>query len=124
MKVFSSLVLCIAIGFSSAFVVAPANSGVSVKSSSAVQMGLLDFFSDEARQKREEKKKLEVEEQERFQKAIMERRKNPEKMEEYEQKVMLRRQLRMAGQDDAAANVVIYDDVEKNTLLDGTQGGV
>ena len=85
-------------------------------------MGLLDFFSDEARQEREEKKRREVEEQERLQKAIMERRKNPEKMEEYEAKVNLRRQLRMAGNDEAASNVAMYEGAEKNTLLDGTQG--
>lgn len=121
MKVLSSLLLSIAIGVSSAFVVVP-ETRISVRSSSAVQMGLLDFFSDEARQKREEKKRREIEEQEKLQKAIMERRKNPEKMEEYERKVILRRQLRMAGDDEAASKVVIYEDVDKNTLLDGTAG--
>lgn len=92
--------------------------------STARSMGLFDFFSDEARQAREEKKQREFEEQERLQKAIMERRRNPDKMEEYEQKVNLRRSLRMAGNDAAAEQVTIYDNetVESQTLLDGSQG--
>ena len=122
MKASSSLFMFLSIGYSSAFVVVPER-GLSVTSTSARHMGLLDFFSDEARQKRELKKKLEIEEQERLQKEIMERRRNPQKMEEYESKVLLRRQLRMAGDDEAAAKVVMFDDVENNTLLDGTQGG-
>lgn len=97
---------------------------VQTSSSTSLQMGLLDFFSDEARQKREAKRRREIEEQEKLQKAIMERRKNPEKMEEYERKVLLRRQLRMAGKDEEADKIVIYDnEVESMTLLDGTKGG-
>ena len=85
-------------------------------------MGLLDFFSPEAQKAREEKKRREVEEQERLQKAIMERRKNPEKMMEYERKVAIRRELRMRGEDEKAEQVVIYEGVEEQTLLDGTKG--
>ena len=119
----TTLILAIAFTSASAFSVVPRVTAPVIKSSSAMNMGLLDFFSEETRQKREEKRRREREEQERLQKAIMERRKNPEKMEEYERKVMLRRQLRMAGNDEAAAQIVIYDDdVDSDTLLDGTQG--
>jgi len=89
---------------------------------SSLSMGLLDFFSPEAQKAREEKKRREVEEQERLQKAIMERRKNPEKMMEYERKVAIRRELRMRGEDEKAEQVVIYEGVEEQTLLDGTKG--
>jgi hypothetical protein len=108
---------------SSAFmVVGPVRQRVLAPSTSSVEMGLLDFFSEEARQKREEQKRREREEQERLQKAIMERRKNPELMEEYELKVAIRRELRMAGNDEAAAQVNMYENVDSKTLLDGTQG--
>lgn len=116
------LLLAVAFTSTSAFSVLPQVTTPVVQSSSAMNMGLLDFFNEEARQKRDEKRRREREEQERLQMAIMERRKNPEKMEEYERKVMLRRQLRMAVNDEAAAKVVIYDEVDDNTLLDGTQG--
>jgi hypothetical protein len=85
-------------------------------------MGLLDFFSPQAQAAREAKKRALVEEQERLQKAIMERRKNPYLMEEYEQKVSLRRQLKMQGKYDEAQKVEMYDTAEKQTLLDGTTG--
>lgn len=91
--------------------------------SGSLQMGLLDFFSEDAKKDRDRKKRLAVEEQERLQKAIIDRRKNPELMEEYEQKVQIRRQLRMAGKYDEAAQVVMYDDVEDQTLLNGSSGG-
>jgi hypothetical protein len=128
MKLLSALFLVDVVLRSSAFVVAPpptqrsTHSTPSIITSSSVQMGLLDFFSDEARQKRDELKRKEREEQERLQKAIMERRKNPELMEEYERKVAIRRELRMAGNDDAAAQVNMYEDVDSKTLLDGTKG--
>jgi hypothetical protein len=86
-------------------------------------MGLLDFFNEEAKQERARKKRLAVEEQERLQKAIMERRRDPEKMEEYEQKVQARRELRMAGKDEEAERVIIYDNVDQQTLLNGSMGG-
>lgn len=117
------LTLAVALTSASAFTVVPQVTTPAIKSSSAMPMGLFDFFSEESRQKREEQRRREKEEQERLQKAIMERRKNPEKMEEYERKVMLRRKLRMAGNDEAAAKIVMYDDeVDSTTLLDGTQG--
>lgn len=125
MRVIPTLAFCMVVGSGTAFTVSPQRTSVSLQSPSAVRMGLFDFFSEETRQKREEKRRREIEEQERLQKAIMERRKNPEKMEEYERKVMLRRQLRMQGKDEAAAKIEIYDDeVDKNTLLDGTKGSL
>lgn len=120
MKIVSALVLLA--GASTAFVISPEQGARLATSSSSRQMGLFDFFSDEARQKREEKKRREIEEQERLQKAIMERRKNPELMEEYERKVAIRRELRMSGKDDDASNVDMYEDVDSKTLLDGTEG--
>jgi hypothetical protein len=56
----------------------------SSSSSSSLKMGgLLDFFSPQAQEARERKRRAQIEEQERLQKAIMERRKNPALMEEY-----------------------------------------
>jgi hypothetical protein len=84
--------------------------------------GLFDFFSEEAREARERKRRLEIEEQERLQKAIMERRKNPELMEEYEQKVSLRRELKMKGDFESASKIDQYEGYEQQPLLDGTKG--
>merc|ERR1712157_414572 len=91
-------------------------------SPSSLEMGLFDFFSAEAREKRELKRQKEIEEQERLQMAILERRSNPEKMEEYEAKIQQRRNLRMQGKDEEASNVELFDDLESQTLLDGTTG--
>ena len=85
-------------------------------------MGLFDFFSAEARQAREEKRQREIEEQERLQKAIRERRRNPEAMEAYEAKVQERRNLRMQGRDEEAEKVDLYESADSQTLLDGTEG--
>lgn len=93
---------------SSAFVVGPRSNAMVTKATAPLQMGILDFFSEDARKAREEQKQQEVEEQERLQRQIMDRRRNPEKMEEYEAKVRVRRALRMAGEDDAAQTVDIY----------------
>ena len=94
---------------------------VSPSSSSALSMGLFDMFSKEAKEERERKKKLVVAEQERLQKEIMDRRRNPEKMEEYEYKTQVRRELRMAGKDDEALDVAakIYDGADDQTDLKG-----
>lgn len=109
----------------SAFTVPPQqqhNSVVSVTSATQVSMGLFDFFSAEAKEARELKRRKEVEEQERLQKIIMERRRNPDLMDEYEAKVQYRRELRMKGEDEAALKVDLYQDADDQTLLDGTQG--
>jgi hypothetical protein len=108
MKVLSIFLLLAAAAQSSAFVLAP-QSGATTKTSFSLQMGLFDFFSEEEKQKREQKKNREIEEQERFQMEIVERRRNPEKMEEYEAKVRLRRKLRQAGLDEAADAVNMYE---------------
>ena len=85
-------------------------------------MGLFDFFSEDARKEREEKKRKLVEEQERLQRAIMERRRDPNKMEEYEQKVSIRREMKMQGDFESAKKIDQYEGVEDLTLLDGTKG--
>mmetsp|Transcript_16913 Transcript_16913/g.39062 ORF Transcript_16913/g.39062 Transcript_16913/m.39062 type:complete len:140 (+) Transcript_16913:89-508(+) len=93
-------------------------------SPSALSMGFFDMFSKEAQEERERKKRAIVEEQERLQKEIMERRRNPEKMEEYEIKTQMRRELRMKGKDDEALNVAktLYADADNQTLLNGSKG--
>lgn len=93
-------------------------------SSSALSMGLLDMFSKEAREERERKKRLVIEEQERLQKEIMDRRRNPEKMEEYEIKTQMRRELRMEGKDAEALEIAatMYEGAEEQTLLNGAKG--
>mmetsp|Transcript_6682 Transcript_6682/g.14218 ORF Transcript_6682/g.14218 Transcript_6682/m.14218 type:complete len:140 (-) Transcript_6682:217-636(-) len=90
-------------------------------SSSALSMGLFDMFSKEAKEERERKKRLVVAEQERLQKEIMDRRRNPEKMEEYEYKTQVRRELRMAGKDDEALDIAakMYDGADDQTDLKG-----
>lgn len=92
-------------------------------SNSALSMGLLDMFSKEAREERERKKRLVIEEQERLQKEIMDRRRNPEKMEEYEIKTQMRRELRMEGKDAEAVKIqtTLYEGAEEQTLLNGAK---
>ena len=58
--------------------------------------------------KREARKQREIEEQEKYQREIIARRSNPQKMEEYEAKVRVRRALRMNGDDEAADAVEMY----------------
>jgi hypothetical protein len=110
----------------SAFTVLPSSrtssTSRSTSSSSALSMGLFDFFSPEAQKERERKKRELVEEQERLQKAIMDRRRNPELMEEYEQKVSIRRELKMKGDFETASKVDVYEGYKDQTLLDGTEG--
>lgn len=106
MKIISALIVAAATA-SSAFVV-PSTGSSAVASSTRMQMGLFDFFSEDARQEREARKRAEIEEQERLQREIIERRKNPEKMEEYEAKVKVRRALRMAGEDEMATKVQMF----------------
>ena len=108
MKIIPALSILFAANQASAFVVYK-NSDMASATSTSLNMGLLDFFSEEARQKREAEKQAEIEEQLRLQAEIYERRKNPEKMEEYKQKVYTRRELRMAGNDEEAADITMYD---------------
>ncbi|KAG7363842.1 hypothetical protein IV203_037043 [Nitzschia inconspicua] len=94
----------------------------STTATTKLRMGLFDFFSPEAKEARERQKRAKIEEQERLQKAILERRKNPQLMEEYEQKVQLRRELKMQGNFDEAQKVELYEGYQNQTLLDGTTG--
>ena len=71
-------------------------------------MGLFEFFNEDARKEREARKQREIEEQEKYQREIIARRSNPQKMEEYEAKVRVRRALRMNGDDEAADAVEMY----------------
>ena len=86
-------------------------------------MGMFDMFSKEAKEAREKKKRMVIQEQERLQKEIIDRRRNPDKMEEYEIKTQMRRELRMEGKDDEAVSVAasIYDGSEDQTLLNGAK---
>ena len=61
--------------------------------------GLFDFFSEEARQERAERDRKEKEEQMRLQQEILERRQNPAMMEEYEERVSMRRKMYEKGED-------------------------
>jgi hypothetical protein len=99
--------------------VSPSSSSLSPSTATQLQMGLFDFFSDDARKAREEKKRKLVEEQERLQKAIMERRRNPELMEKYEEQVSIRRELKMKGDFDSASKIDQYEVADDMTLLDG-----
>ena len=72
-------------------------------------MGIFDYFSEDARKAREEKKERIYAEQEALQREIIARRSNPEKMEEYEAKVRVRRALRMSGEDEAADGMDMYN---------------
>lgn len=71
-------------------------------------MGLFDFFNEDARKEREAKREREIEEQMQMQREIIARRSNPEKFEEYEAKVRVRRALRMSGEDEAADKIEMY----------------
>ena len=99
------------IGGVSGFTVLPQQAIVtSTSTNTQLSMGFFDMFSDEARQAREEKKKREAEEQMRLQQEMLARRTNPEMMEQYERKVAMRRQLRMAGYDEEASNIDVFDE--------------
>jgi len=110
MKIVTSLI-AIAIGFQStaAFVPSTATRHQLSTTTTARPMGIFDYFSEDARKKREEKKEKIYAEQEALQREIIARRSNPEKMEEYEAKVRVRRALRMSGEDDAAENMDMYN---------------
>ena len=95
MKVFASITAFVAVQPTSvsAFVLGPQFQH-KVVSTTARSMGLFDFFSEDARKEREERRQREIAEQEKLQREIIARRSNPAMMEEYEAKVRVRRQLR------------------------------
>uniref|UniRef100_A0A7S0Y920 Uncharacterized protein n=1 Tax=Pseudo-nitzschia delicatissima TaxID=44447 RepID=A0A7S0Y920_9STRA len=110
---------------SSAFAPAQVSNSVQTASSTttSLSMGLFDMFSKEAQEERERKKRKAIEEQERLQKEIMDRRRNPEKMEEYEIKTQMRRELRMEGKDEEAAKIAstLYEGAKNQSLLNGAK---
>ena len=113
MKIVTSLI-AIAIGFQSTTAFVPSttatqNQCLSTTTTTARPMGIFDYFSEDSRRKREEEKERIYAEQEALQREIIARRSNPEKMEEYEAKVRVRRALRMSGEDDAAENMDMYN---------------
>ena len=119
MKVISIFAIAIGVLQScNAFVPAPSNTQCLTQSTTTARsMGLFDFFSEDARKEREERKQRECEEQEALQREIIARRSNPQKMEEYEAKVRVRRSLRMRGEDDAANKVDMYTgDVDEGQI--------
>jgi len=81
-------------------------------SSTELSMGLFDFFSEDARKERGERREREIEEQERLQAEILERRSNPDKMADYEERVAVRRRAIMAGEDPSKFKVMVEDGEE------------
>lgn len=88
MKIIQQLVALGAFSAVSVSAFSPASPRTTTLSSTtAVSMGLfdgiMDYFSDEAKAKREEEKQRMLEEQEAAYREVLERRRNPEMMEEY-----------------------------------------
>ena len=111
MKIVTSLI-AIAIGFQSTTAFVPSTTKqhqCQSTTTTARSMGIFDYFSEDARKAREEKKERIYAEQEALQREIIARRSNPEKMEEYEAKVRVRRALRMSGEDEAADGMDMYN---------------
>lgn len=76
-------------------------------------MGLLDFFSEDARKEREERRQREIEEQELLQEQMLARRADPEKMADYQARVAVRRRAIMAGQDGSKIKVMVDNDADE-----------
>ena len=85
-------------------------SSTTTTTTSARNMGLFDFFSEDARKERDERREREIEEQERLQAQILARRADPEKMADYEARVAVRRRAIMAGEDGSKIKVMVDDD--------------
>jgi hypothetical protein len=115
MRAFLSIValLLAVISRSSAFV-APAQNGlVLAASSSTTRLYIFDMFlSEEEKKKKKERDDRVRDEQEELQRQILERRRNPEAMKEYEARVAVRRKLYMSGRDDAAKNFKVMTDID------------
>lgn len=111
MKTISFVAIAIGVNAVTAFVPAPTTSqhqSLVQSTTTSRQMGLFDFFNEDARKEREAKREKEIEEQMQMQREIIARRSNPEKFEEYEAKVRVRRALRMSGEDEAADKIEMY----------------
>jgi Skp family chaperone for outer membrane proteins len=91
MKVFATLVALL--GYTIAFVPCQARAG---RESSIISMGIIDdlklIFSEEGKKNRAEFERRQREEMAEAQRDILERRRNPEKMKEYEQEREKKRQ--------------------------------
>ena len=72
------------------------------------------MFSEEARKERKEREDRARDEQEEMQRQILERRRNPDSMAEYEARVAVRRKLYMSGLDEEAKKMVVMTDVPKS----------
>merc|ERR1712238_461191 len=99
----------------------------SATSTTTLQMGLFDRFTQspeeraaaeaeklKIKQEKAKAKRLMEQEQMRLQKEIIDRRRNPDKMDEYHALKQERRNLRLEGDDEGAANLAakIFDDVD------------
>jgi len=95
--------------------------------STQLNMGLFDRFTqspeeraaaeaerEQVKQAKAKAKRLEQQEQLRLQKEIIDRRRNPEKMDEYHALKQERRNLRLEGDDEGAANLAakIFENVD------------
>merc|ERR1719162_1270544 len=104
-----------------------ATSQSTVASSTQLQMGLFDRFTQspeeraaaeaekvKIKQEKATAKRLMEQEQMRLQKEIIDRRRNPDKMDEYHALKQERRNLRLEGDDEGAANLAakIFEDVD------------
>jgi hypothetical protein len=89
MKTYSTIILCL-VSKAMAFSVLPLSNNVLV-SNSKLQMGLFDMFSPEAKAAREAAEAKKRAEQEEEIRLMQERRRNPEKMQEYQEQVKQRR---------------------------------
>lgn len=89
MKTKSAIILCI-VSNTMAFTIPPM-SNTAIVSNSKLQMGLFDMFSPEAKAAREAAEAKKREEQEEEIRLMQERRRNPEKMQEYQEQVKQRR---------------------------------
>lgn len=90
---------------------APVSQQALTTSTTSLSMGLFDMFSEEARQKRKEREERERAEQEELQRQILERRRNPQAMEEYEARVSVRRKLYMSGREDLVEDFEVMKDI-------------
>mmetsp|Transcript_11140 Transcript_11140/g.25988 ORF Transcript_11140/g.25988 Transcript_11140/m.25988 type:complete len:117 (-) Transcript_11140:1951-2301(-) len=115
MKFLSTVAFMLGVQSTAAFVAGPSNSNSRCALTPTALNGFFgDLFDAEKRKEREAAREREIEEQMAYQREIMERRENPEKMEEYMARVSVRQTLRMNGEDDAADNVAMYrGDVEE-----------
>lgn len=111
MKLYISALFFVLINGSTAF--APVSQqALTTTSATSLSMGLFDMFmSEEERQAKKEREDRERDEMEEMQRQILERRRNPEAMEEYEARVSVRRKLYMSGREDLAEEFEVMKDI-------------